>query len=83
MIVMRMIALFTTGPDSILKLGRGKLAEGGDADITIFDLDTEWTYRADRSFSKSKNSPFDGRQFRGGPVATIVAGSIAWQAGEP
>jgi dihydroorotase len=81
--LMRMIALFTTGPDSILKLGRGKLAEGGDADITIFDLDTEWTYRADRSFSKSKNSPFDGRQFRGGPVATIVAGSIAWQAGEP
>jgi dihydroorotase-like cyclic amidohydrolase len=29
--------------------------------------------------SKSRNSPFDGRKFKGGPVATIVAGKIVWK----
>ena len=33
------------------------------------------------SLSKSKNSPFDGRKFRGGPVATIVAGKLVWNSG--
>jgi dihydroorotase len=76
--LMRMIALFTTGPNQILKLGRGTLSEGAEADVTIFDLDTEWTFQAERSCSKSKNSPFDGHHFRGAPFATIVHGKIAW-----
>ncbi len=37
--LMRLVELFTTGPDRILRLGRGKLAEGGPADVTVFDLD--------------------------------------------
>jgi dihydroorotase len=80
--VNRMVALFTTGPDRILKLGRGTLAEGGIADVTVFDLDSEWTYFAERSCSRSKNSPFDGHRFRGGPVATVVSGQIAWRRGQ-
>jgi dihydroorotase len=75
----RLIALFTTGPAGILRLNRGTLAEGSFADVTIFDTDHQWTYIAEKSCSKSKNSPFDGRQFQGGPFATIVAGKIAWQ----
>ena len=39
----------------------------------------KWTYDVNKSFSKSRNSPFDGRVFRGGPVATVVAGSVVWQ----
>ena len=77
--LMRMIELYTTGPDRILKLGHGKLAEGGPADLTILDLNHEWTFRAEDSCSKSKNSPFDGRHFRGGAMATIVSGKLAWQ----
>jgi dihydroorotase len=77
--VPRLIALFTTGPESILSLGRGRLAEGGIADVTVFDLDSEWTYLAERSCSKSKNSPFDGRRFVGGPFATVVSGQIVWR----
>jgi dihydroorotase len=77
--VTRLIALFTTGPEGILRLGRGKLAEGGIADVTVLDLDSEWTYTAERSCSKSKNSPFDGRRFRGGPFATVVSGQIVWR----
>lgn len=76
--VNRMVELFTTGPANILKLDRGSLAPGAPADVTIFDLDTEWTYDVQQSFSKSRNSPFGGRRFRGGPLATIVGGEIVW-----
>ena len=80
--LMKMIALYTTGPANVLQLkDRGALAVGGIADVTIFDPDRKWTYDVNRSHSKSRNSPFDGRQFRGGAVATIVNGSIVWQAG--
>ncbi len=76
--VSRMVELFTTGPANVLKLDRGTLAPGAPADVTIFDLDREWTYDVQQSFSKSRNSPFGGRRFRGGPVATIVGGEIVW-----
>jgi dihydroorotase len=76
--VNRMVELFTTGPADILKLNRGTLAPGAPADVTIFDLHTEWTYDVQQSFSKSRNSPFSGRRFRGGPLATIVGGEIVW-----
>jgi dihydroorotase len=74
-----MVALFTTGPAKVLKLDRGTLAEGAAGDVTIFDLDSEWSYQVSKSESKSKNSPFDGRKFRGGPVAAIVNGNVVWQ----
>ena len=75
----RLVELFTTGPSRILNLGRGDLRVGGPADITIFDTERTWTYDVNRSFSKSRNSPFDGHTFRGGPVATIVKGAIVWK----
>jgi dihydroorotase len=76
--VTRLVELFTTGPADILKLNRGTLSPGAPADVTIFDLDTEWTYDVQQSFSKSSNSPFSGRRFRGGPLATIAGGEIVW-----
>jgi dihydroorotase len=77
--VARMIELFTTGPAKILKLNRGTLAAGAEGDVTVFDTDTEWTFDVQQSSSKSRNSPFHGRRFRGGPVATIVGGKIVWK----
>ncbi len=74
----RMVELFTIGPASILKLDRGTLSPGATADVTIFDPEREWTYDVNRSFSKSRNSPFHGRTFRGGPVATLVNGAVIW-----
>jgi dihydroorotase len=47
--------------------------------LTIFSADKKWTYRVAESPSKSKNSPFDGREFTGGPVATIVGGKIIYK----
>ena len=77
--LMRMVELFTTGPARVLGKDR-RLAIGEPGDITIFSPDRPWTYRVEESPSKSRNSPFDGRSFQGGPVATIVAGKIAYQA---
>ncbi|HEV8074768.1 MAG TPA: dihydroorotase [Candidatus Acidoferrum sp.] len=73
--LMRMVELFTTGPARILGKER-KLAAGESADVTIFSLDRAWTYHVKESPSKSRNSPFDGRTFKGGPAATIVAGKL-------
>jgi dihydroorotase len=76
--VARLIELFTTGPAKILKLDRGTLQPGAPGDVTVFDLSTQWTYDVQQSYSKSRNSPFHGRSFRGGPLATIVGGRISW-----
>jgi dihydroorotase len=75
----RMVELFTTGPESVMRLGRGTLATGAPGDVTIFGTDLSWTYDVNQSHSRSRNSPFDGRTFRGGPVATVVGGKLVWR----
>ena len=75
----RLVSLLSTGPARVLHLDRGTLAAGAPADVTIFSTDLQWTYDVNQSFSKSRNSPFDGHTFRGGPVATIVGGTVVWQ----
>jgi len=76
--LMRLVELFTSGPARVLGIER-KLAAGQPADVTIFSTDHPWTYRVNDSPSKSRNSPFDGTSFTGAPMATIVAGRIAYQ----
>ena len=76
--LMRMVELFTTGPARVLGIER-KLAAGQPADLTIFSTTHEWTYDVKQSPSKSRNSPFDARTFKGAPVATIVAGRIIYK----
>jgi dihydroorotase len=75
----RMIELFTTGPESVMRLGRGTLATGAPGDVTVFHPGHEWTYDVNQSASRSRNSPFHGKTFRGGPIATIVNGVIVWR----
>jgi dihydroorotase len=76
----RFIELFTINPARILGLDRGTLAQGAPGDVTVFSTEQQWTYDVNKSFSKSRNTPFDGATFRGGPVTTIVAGQIVWKA---
>ncbi len=78
--IARLVELFTTGPARVLNLSRGRLAIGDSADVTILDLERSWIYDVNRSASKSRNSPFDGHRFRGGPLMTIVGGRIVWKA---
>lgn len=77
----RIVELFTAGPAKVVDLrGRGTLAHNGPADVTIFDPKKRWTYDAEKSRSKSHNSPFDGWQLMGKVVATIVGGNIVYRA---
>ncbi len=78
--ITRLIEMFTVNPARILSIPRGTLAVGAAADVTVFSTERQWTYDVNKSLSKSRNSPFDGVSFRGGPVATIVSGKIVWQA---
>jgi len=73
-----MIAKFTVNPARLLNLNKGTLSVGMDADVTVFDPDVEWIFRAEESASKSKNSPFFGWKLKGRAVATVVAGRMVW-----
>jgi dihydroorotase len=78
----RIVELFTAGPARVFDLrGRGSLARGNFADATIFDPRKRWTFEAAKSLSLSRNTPFDGWQFTGKVVATIVSGKIVYGAG--
>jgi dihydroorotase len=76
--LMHMVELFTTGPARVLGMER-KLAASQPADVTIFSTTQEWKYHVNDSPSKSRNSPFDGRTFRGAPMATVVAGRFSYR----
>jgi dihydroorotase len=76
--LMRMVELYTTGPSRVLRLNRGTLQVGSPGDITVLDVNRRWTYDVNQSPSKSRNTPFHGREFRGGAAATIVNGQVVW-----
>ena len=85
--LVHLVRMFTANPAWILNLNhvdrgpaRGTLAPGSAGDVTVFSTERDWTYDVNKSPSKSRNSPFDGKKFKGGPVATIVGGQIVWQA---
>src|SRR6266478_2678118 len=78
----RIVELFTAGPARVFELrGRGSLARGNHADVTIFDPKKRWTFDLTKSRSLSRNSPFDGWQLTGKTIATIVGGRIIYRAG--
>lgn len=74
-----LIAKFTTAPARLLRLPKGTLNIGADADVTVFDPDCHWVFDREQSASKSQNSPFYGWRLKGKAVATIVAGKIVWR----
>src|SRR5437870_7863009 len=73
--LMHLVELFTAGPARVLGIER-KVAASQPSDLTIFSVNHSWTYHLKESPSKSRNSPFDGRAFKGGPIATVVAGRV-------
>jgi len=71
-----MVRKLSSNPASILKLDKGSLGVGADADITIIDHAQEWTVDSSQFMSKSRNTPFDGWVLKGKAVQTIVGGKI-------
>jgi dihydroorotase len=75
----RMIELLAVNPARAMNVPGGSLAPGVAADITILAPDMKTVVHASKLRSKSKNTPFDGWEFRGGVAATIVAGRLVYE----
>ena len=72
------IQRYTQAPARLLRLNKGTLSEGADADITVFDPDRNWSFRRSETFSKSTNNPFYDWPLRGMAVYTIVGGKVVY-----
>ena len=71
----QLVEKMSLNPGMILGIGT-RLAEGECADITVVDLNKEYTVEVAKFLSKSKNSPYDGWKLKGSVVYTIVDGRI-------
>jgi dihydroorotase len=78
---LRLIELMTIKSAEIVKLDKGTLREGADADVTIIDPQKKWTIDASAFASKSRNCPFHGWAMAGRAVTTIVGGGVKWKLG--
>ena len=70
------VAKFTTGPADVLGFENYDLRIGNPADITVIDLEKKIKVNAAEFHSKSRNTPFDGMEFVGAPIMTVVDGKI-------
>ena len=60
---------------------KGTIQVGSDADLAFYDLDREWTVRAQDLLTKHKWTPLDGRRVRGQVVRTMVRGRTVYADG--
>ena len=77
-----LIKKFTVAPAIILNLKKGSLEIGSDADITIFEPETKWTFTKKDIESKSKNSPFIGEELIGRVSEVIIGGKLFLKRGQ-
>jgi dihydroorotase len=79
----RLVDLTSHGPGRIFGLaGKGRIAEGFDADLTLVDLEARRTLRHADMASRAGWTPFDGLEVKGWPSATIIRGRIVMRDGE-
>ena len=71
----------TINPACILRISKGRLAIGSDADVVIFDPNEEWTVDPEQFASKGHNTPFGGKTLRGRVKYTVVNGQIVYGGG--
>jgi dihydroorotase len=76
----QMLAKLTINPARLLKLDRGTLAPGAIADITLIDPQLNWKVDADKFYSLSRNTPFNGWELPARATHTIVDGNVVWCA---
>jgi len=74
----QMVEKMSCKPSKLLGLGRGTLAIGSVADITVIDPKKQWDVTEEGLASKSKNSPWLGETMTGAAAATIVGGKVVY-----
>jgi dihydroorotase len=75
----RIIETLTMNPAKILKINKGSLKVGNDADICIFDLNKPWVVKADDLKSKSKNTAIEDRKLQGKVIMTFLNGNLVYK----
>lgn len=62
---------------------KGKIAVGLDADLCIFDPNTEWVFNARDMHFKNKYTPYNGKKVLGRVAHTVLRGQPIYHLGEP
>ncbi len=75
----RIVRLMCVNPRKILGIPGGSFTEGAPADITVFDINEEWTVDPDKLHGKSKNTCFKGMTLKGRVKLTIVDGKVVYE----
>ncbi|MCQ2372519.1 MAG: dihydroorotase [Phascolarctobacterium sp.] len=75
------ISKMSCEPAKIFKLDRGTLAVGAPADITIMDLNKEWTVDCKKFYTRGKFTPYNGKACKGKAVATMMGGRFVMKDG--
>ena len=79
----RLVDLTSHGPQRVFGIaGKGRIAEGWDADLTIVDLKANRTLRHEDMASRCGWTPFDGLTVKGYPVMTIIRGRVVMRDAE-
>ena len=68
------IAALTSNPAKILKINKGNLSIGEDADFSIVDINKPWVVKKEKIISKSKNTSFDEKKLQGKVLNTFIKG---------
>ena len=76
--LMEAVGKWSVNPARVVGLPGGSLAEGSPADVTLVDMETQWTVDPDRFLSKGRNTPFAGMELKGEVVNTFVGGKMVY-----
>ncbi len=76
--LVKIIEVLTMNPAKILKINKGTLQIGSDADICIFDLNKPWVVKAENLKSKSKNTAIENRKLQGKVLMTFLNGELVY-----
>ena len=71
----RIIELLTSNPAKILKINKGNLSIGNDADFCIVDVNKPWIVKKEKMISKSKNTCIENKKLQGKVLCTYINGN--------
>ncbi|MET3559991.1 dihydroorotase [Bartonella japonica] len=80
--LLRLTELLSTSPAKLFGLNAGTLKKGAPADLILVDLDEPWVVSAEKFFSRSRNTPFEGARFQGRVLQTFVKGQSVFKLDE-
>ena len=70
----KIVECLTINPSNILKINKGTLKKGSDADICVIDLNKPWVVKAGNLKSKSKNTAIEDKRLQGKVLMTFLKG---------